>query len=451
MGIFLKIDTRGNLPQKQAAITWFDKKTDLIIYGGAKGGGKSYLGAMLMCCNAICYPETYYFIARKTLNDLRRFTRPTIELVLKNWNMYLDIHYSYNGQDNFYTFKNGSRIYLLDAKFWPSDPKYTRFGSRAFTQGWIEETGEIPESAYESLRITVGRWKNEDYGLLPKLLLTCNPAKNFLIDFYTAFKEGKLNDKTAFIVALPTDNKVLGQNYYDLLARTLKGSAKERLLFGNWEYDDNPYLLYDYENILDIFENDHATQRDNKWYIAADIATYGNDHFVVSVFNDFELVELLLIEKSGDVLIVETIKNMQKKYNIPQKQIIIDGDGVGSSYVGATSSFKFAIKFNANRRPKNYKKFKNLKTEAAFFLKEKIDNHSFYVSAKISEEVKKRIIRELEVIKVVESKEDGQKLELVSKSEMKKTLGGASPDIFDSFIMRMSVEITTTIEYSLPY
>ena len=67
-----------NPKQIQAAKYWIDKETEQILYGGAKGGGKSYLGAALIFGDALIYPETHYFIARQELGDIRKFTIPTI-------------------------------------------------------------------------------------------------------------------------------------------------------------------------------------------------------------------------------------------------------------------------------------------------------------------------------------------------------------------------------------
>ena len=61
-----------NKRQIEAISYWIDKETEEILYGGAKGGGKSYLGASVIFGDALIYPETHYFIARKELNDLRK-------------------------------------------------------------------------------------------------------------------------------------------------------------------------------------------------------------------------------------------------------------------------------------------------------------------------------------------------------------------------------------------
>lgn len=80
----LDFNTRGNEKQLQACEYWLDDISEQILYGGAKSGGKSYLGCSLIFGDAFLYPETHYFIARKELSDLRKYTIPSIYEVLQH-------------------------------------------------------------------------------------------------------------------------------------------------------------------------------------------------------------------------------------------------------------------------------------------------------------------------------------------------------------------------------
>ena len=124
----LTLETYGNDKQKECARCWDDPAISDIVYGGAKGGAKSYTGAALIFGTALTYPETHWFIARDSLTDLRKYTIPTIYEVTGNWGLSPD-YLNYNGQDNFFKLYNGSKVFLIDAKYLPSDPLYQRFGS----------------------------------------------------------------------------------------------------------------------------------------------------------------------------------------------------------------------------------------------------------------------------------------------------------------------------------
>src|SRR5690606_36452209 len=199
----ITFDTNNNLKQKEVCRYWVDPSIKDIVYGGSKGSGKSYLGASLIFGDALIYPETHYFIARKKLNDLRKFTLPTINDVFSNWGLTQE-YYKYNGQDNYFQLYNGSKVFLLEAKYLPSDPQYMRFGSMQMTRGWIEEAGEFETDAKENLEASIGRWKNDIYNITGKLLQTCNPSKNYLYkEYYKKHKTGELDNRKRFVQALP--------------------------------------------------------------------------------------------------------------------------------------------------------------------------------------------------------------------------------------------------------
>jgi len=162
-------NTEGNDKQLEVAKYWLDDTTTDIGYGGSKGSGKSFLGASLIFGDALIYPGTHYFIARKKLNDLRKYTQPTIKEVLDGWGID-ERYYTFNGQDNYYTLYNGSKVYLLEAAYLPSDPDFERFGSIQMTRGWGEEIGEWHPKAKAMLQATIGRWKNDLYNLPGKFL-----------------------------------------------------------------------------------------------------------------------------------------------------------------------------------------------------------------------------------------------------------------------------------------
>src|SRR5665213_1777947 len=186
--------------QLKCCEAWKDDSVTEIVYGGAKGGGKSFLGASLIFMDALSYPDTHYFIARAELNDLRKYTIPTINEVFQKWGLNISDHATFNGQDNFFTLRNGSKVFLISCKQLPSDPMFERFGSMQMTRGWIEEAGEVMEAAKANLKLSVGRWKNIEYKLKSKLLMTCNPKKGWLKrDYVDKYKKGILEPNKRYL------------------------------------------------------------------------------------------------------------------------------------------------------------------------------------------------------------------------------------------------------------
>lgn len=430
----IELSFHGSPQQLKAFQLWNDNHTKQIVYGGAKYGGKSFLGASLIFSQALTYPNTSWFIARRELNDLRKFTTPTIIEVLANWNLTIADVGSFNGQDNYYKLHNGSMVYYLECKPTPADPLFERFGSMQFTGGWIEEGGEVDQKAKDNLFIAVGRKMNKNYGLLGKILITCNPKKNWLYnDFYKPHRDVTLPPDKAIIFALPTDNIFGDKNYIHSLSQMKERLMLERLYYGNWEYEDDDMALMKYDAIQSIFTNTYITGT-GKRYISADIARMGKDSTIIRAWDGWRVVERVELNKANTIQVAGAIHKLAMKYSIPKHHIIADEDGVGGGVVDALKCKGFI----ANSRPINLKpneQYDNLKSQCAFIVANKVNNGEIYESC--SDEVKQKLTQELGQIK---QKETDGKLGLVSKDIMKRALG-RSPDDADTYIMRACFEV----------
>lgn len=100
-----------------------------VAYGGAAGGGKSWLGCdwLLRCCWA--FPRTRWFVGRNNIKDSRESVLVTFRKVADSYNFN-----EYRLNDDGIKFRNGSEIILLDLTFYPKkDPMFERLGSKEFT------------------------------------------------------------------------------------------------------------------------------------------------------------------------------------------------------------------------------------------------------------------------------------------------------------------------------
>lgn len=439
--MILHFDTRGNEKQKEAARCWINDSVTDIVYGGSKGSGKSYLGCSMVFSDALTYPQTHYFIARKNLNDLRKYTRPSIHEVFDHWGVH-DKYWKYNGQDNFYELYNGSQVFLLDAKHLPSDPTYARFGSMQMTRGWIEEAGEFEEAARNNLFASLGRKNNEKYNLTKKLLQTCNPAKNYLYsDYYMPNKEGTLPDWRRFLQALPSDNKMLPESYIDDLMLILSPNEQQRLLYGNWEFDDNPYALFDYEDILGMFTNEQVKPTPER-YVTADIAYQGSDLYVIGYWEGFVLKKIIAFDKVDETQVAKKLHETRIKYKVPVKNVVYDADGLKrfvrqsskTGYLkGANEFYNNGTPFKVKGRQEN---FKNLKAQCYFELASMVAASEIYIE---DPEFRKQIIQEAEQICRLPLTDDGKQA-MEKKDDLKKRLR-RSPDFMDMIMMRMYFEL----------
>jgi len=438
--MILEFDTHNNEKQKEAARAWIDDAITDITYGGGKGGGKTYLGVNLIFGDALTYDATHYFIARKELNDLRKFTIPSIHEVFIDWGLEPNKYLHWHGQDNFFQLPNESKVFLLSAKHLPGDPYFERFGSMQMTRGWIEEAGEFHPSAKSNLQASIGRWKNDTYGLTPKLLQTCNPSKNYLyIDYYKPFKAGKLESWKRFIQALPQDNKKLPKGYIENLERTLSKNEKQRLLYGNWEYEDDPSALMDYESIISIFSNIHVIKT-GKRCMTADVARFGKDKTKIRIWDGWVVIHYEQMEGKNTREVADKIKELAVKYQVPLTQVVIDEDGIGG---GVVDNFpKNSVKgFIANSRPVNPKpgeNYENIKAQCAYIVADKVKKKEVYEEQN-DPVARERLIEDLEQVKEKNTDSQGKR-GILSKEEVKKVLQ-RSPDDGDTWIMRGLLEV----------
>lgn len=438
-----------NDKQLQAVEYWIDTVTEQMLYGGSKGSGKSFLGCSLIFGDALIYPETHYFIARAELTDLRKFTIPSIHEVFKNWGLKLEDYATFNGQDNCYTLTNGSKVFLLACKEIPSDPLFERFGSMQMTRGWIEEGGEVAENAKSNLWLSIGRWKNEEYKLKKKLLITCNPKKGWMKrEFVDPYKIGSLQPSKQFIQALPTDNKYLSQDYIKTLSEEKDPIRRQRLFLGNWDYDDTKDNLVSDDALTDLFSN--TITKDNHRYMSVDVARKGNDSTVVSLWDGLELYKISKYQKQDTAMTAQKIKDVASIEKIPFSNIIVDEDGVGGGVVDNL----FGVKgFVANSSPMltanqirlkmaqlpdaPRTNFANLKTQCGFKLAELINEHK--MSCKVFE-MRTELMEDVSSILRQKNPDSDGKLQLRSKEEVKEELG-RSPDVGDTLLMRAYFEL----------
>lgn len=443
----ITFDCKGNDKQHEATQYWCDDTTTTIVYGGSKNSGKSYLLCSLIFADALIYPNTRYFIARKTLADLVKHTTPTIYEVFKDWGV-TENYYRFDGKHSIWHLYNGSKVLFLDCKYLPSDPLYERFGSTKYTRGAIEEAGEFSIDAYRNLFISLGRCENEKYGLKKKLLMTCNPSKNFLYkDYYKKFKNNTLEPYRKFIQALPTDNKTMTEEYYQGLFETLDENGIQRLIYGNWEFDNDPMKLFDYGKITDLYINDHIKKTEDK-YISADVAYEGSDLFVIGIWDGFVLEKIIAIDKIKDTQVSKKIHDLRSRYGVPISNTVYDADGL-KKFVrqsAKTGFLKNAVAFKNNRKAFGRENYANLKTQCYFKLADMIAKNKILITDNDHSE---KIFEELEQIRKLPL-DDDKKIKLEKKEHLKERLG-RSPDFADMMMMRMYFEVKTFKEIKVKW
>ena len=342
--------------------------------------------------------------------------------------------YKYNDQDSVINWHNGSQILLKDLFHYPSDKNFDSLGSLEITGAFIDECNQIVYKAWQTVKSRI-RYKLTEFDLMPKMLGTCNPAKNYVkVEFYDKDKKKTLPRTRKFIQALPTDNPHLPKSYLESLL-ALDKNSRERLYYGNWDYDDDPSALLDFEKITNTFTNTFVEPGSK--YITSDIARYGRDKTVIGVWSGFRLFKVVTIPKSSLEVIKERLEELRIKQKIPLSNIVVDEDGVG----GGVVDFMHCKGFVNNSSPIKIKgeteNFKNLKSQCIFKMADRINQNQCFFS--IDGTAKEHIIEELGYWKQKDMDKDGKK-QTLSKDEIKEQLG-RSPDYADMIHMRYYFEL----------
>jgi len=413
-----------------------DETTKELLFGGGAGGAKSHLGCVWLVINCFEYPGTRWVMGRSELKSLKETTLNTFFEVCSMMGLESGNHYKYNAISGVINIGE-SQILLKDLKHYPSDPNYDSLGSLEITGAFIDECNQLNIKAKEVLKSRI-RYKLDEYGLIPKILMTCNPAKNWVYtDFYKPWKDNTLPTEKKFVQALATDNPYISRHYIDNL-RTLDKNSQERLLHGNWEYDNDPAKLFEYESLTDMFTNEHAEA--GKKYLTVDVARFGQDKTVIIEWDGLRAVNIRIIQQNSIEYLVNEIKDISRVQSIPRSAILVDEDGVGGGVVDFLKCKGFVNGSKAIKERGRDTNFSNLKSQCYFKLAEYVNNSKIFVSC--NQEVKELLIEELEVVKAKDIDKDN-KLAVEGKDKVKDLLG-RSPDISDALMMRMYFEINKT-------
>lgn len=443
-----------DLTPKQA-LAWIilrDKKTTELGYGGGAGGGKSILGCFWLLNMCIEYPGTAWLMGRKELTNLKKTTLISFFLVLKILKINPDDLFKINFQTNTIEFHNGSIIFMMDTAYKPSDPLNTRFGSLELTGGFLDESNENPSGIITIIKTRLGRRMNKEYGLKPKLLETFNPSKDHVYyHYYRPYRDKNLPLHRKFIPALATDNPYLDPSYIEQLKNADK-ITRERLLYGNFEYEDDPTSLFDYDKIIQMFNNEYEARTAHQRYLSVDVARFGDDRTVIIQWLHLHIEKIYYMEKKNTKEVAELIKRISYHERIPVGNIIIDDDGLGGGvvdqvigckgFVNNSRAIERKTPINKAYHMPNIQNFANLKTQCYFTLSEYVNEGKISVFKEVSDDNKERIIDDLQQIKVKDPDKD-QKMRIISKEEIKEHLG-RSPDYSDAMMMRMYFELKVT-------
>ena len=284
--------------------------TELLI-GGSAGGSKTFCMGMIIAILAKRYPGARFFVGRKTLKSLKQSTIHTLVSKVHPLLGFTHEDFTMHYQAMELDYKNGSKVIFGELDYQPSDPDFARVGSLEVDMAFIDEAGEITLAAKNAIKSRVGRGVMAEQGIPGKVILSCNPSRNFLRQEYYDpyielgggdFQKWQIGEvqihgeyKPAyrgFLRMGAYDNPFLPQTYIDNL-KSLPEVERKRLLDGDWNYADDDSSLFRAGLLEKATTRVLPDQKPNVFdkFIGVDLADVGKDHTIFSLMENGVLID----------------------------------------------------------------------------------------------------------------------------------------------------------------
>lgn len=419
--------------------TLIDKETairELLIWWWA-GGAKSTTGCIRLTQMCLDYPKTRWLMGRSELSALKLTTYNTfLDVAQDSFGLVYGDHFKLSN-NNVVKFYNKSEIVLMDLKHYPGkDPNFDKLWSTEFTGWFVDEVNQLVRKAYEVISTRIWRYKNKEYGLPGKLLMSCNPAKNWVYkEFYKPQKDWTIEQHKKFIQVLASQNPFIPVEYLDKLARMQEWPMKQRLYHGNREYDDTPGIMFEYDDIRRIFKTFLWEQEEKTRYLVVDVARSGED-LTTCIYREWLRGQVLRSEEKSDTYkLSDRLRKEAIDRGVYIKDIIVDEDGVWGGVVDNLwcTGFINGSSPIVNDETKIKPNYQNLKTQCYFLLADMVKYGMIYVDCPVN--TQETMVEELHATREINLDSDGKR-QIISKKDLKIELG-RSPDRADNLCMRM--------------
>jgi hypothetical protein len=209
-------------------------KYKYLLFGGAAGGGKSFVSLATLIALAKLYPGSRSFVIRESLPTLKRTTIPSFFKLCPQ-----SFIYTYNQTDQIVKFRNGSTLTFFPENYY-QDKNLTRFDGIEANFFLIEEGQECQRRTFEKCKLRAGRHIIPDRLTQPPpvILTTCNPSQNWTKElFHDPFIKGELSSDYYYLQSLMIDNPSLPESYLEGL-ENLDEITREIFVRGNWDIVD---------------------------------------------------------------------------------------------------------------------------------------------------------------------------------------------------------------------
>jgi len=100
--------------------------------------------------------------------------------------------------------------------------------------------------------------------------------------------------------------------------------TKQRLLYGNFEYDDTHGRLFRYDEIVDLFQCNIDEEKTT--YISCDVARFGEDRTVICVWKGLRAIRFFTLINQPTDIVADRVLELEKEWLVNRNHIVIDAD-----------------------------------------------------------------------------------------------------------------------------
>lgn len=250
-----------------------------ILFGGAVGGGKSWMGCGEMIQLCLDYPGNVTLISRF---DHAAFMSTTYETMMRMLPPELIAYHRHTTPCEIGLI-NGSRIPYGGLKTTRQDDPYTRLKSMELGGAFVDEATDLPEEYFRWMQSRM-RW-NPPGIMIPenrkRIILSSNPERCWLYDVFIKPQiEGKKLPDYLFVPSRPTDNPYLDPGYVENLRKQFSLDWQNRYIEGNWIFADDEMSIIPYSSAKQGMERE--PQCSLPVQLAIDVARKGGAETVIA-------------------------------------------------------------------------------------------------------------------------------------------------------------------------
>ena len=313
-----------------------EKSVRGLLFGGAKGGGKSVLlvrYAWLYCKTVIKFfdigvqrnPMPIFFMGRLQGVDFEDTT-------LETWKEFIP--------EGSYRIREKSKEIIVEERvkiqYGGLDNKKVvkKFNSAKYGAFALDQAEEIDDDKLTELRLTL-RMKIGGIALPFKELYTANPADCWLKDQFVLGH----NKRFVFLPSLPSDNPFLPNDYVPNMEYTLRNRPELLKAYrdGSWEIMAGADIVIRDGWILRADEN--YFHNPLRKVIVCDPAKYGDDETVIYAMENTDISKKpppRIFGKKDEYYIANEMENMGLSFK--PSLYIVDGIGIGSGVASILSN-----------------------------------------------------------------------------------------------------------------